>query len=225
MTQKNEKAVIFTNVKKQYPVNFELNISDLTLMTNSLYCLQGVNGSGKSTLLNMLLDIILPDTGRIMIHGFKHNSDNAKKLCCSFLNKDRLLDFLTVKEYFYLVGNSYRLNKNEINKNYDEINSFFERPYFNENKLIKDYSGGNQQLIGLMIPFITKSKLIVLDEPFNFLDSKTSESLSSYINKYIKENNPTILFTSNTNNFFNLENINFIDIENGLTKIRGCQDE
>lgn len=211
----NKDVVVFKNILKRYPTDFLLQIDSLILQSDSLYCLQGINGSGKSTLLAILLDLILPDSGEIFILDNKHTSNTAKQYISSFLDKDRLLDFLTVKEYFYLIGSSYNKTKIEVENNYAKINSFFNRSYFYDKKLIKDYSGGNRQLIGLMAAFIVNSPVIILDEPFNFLDTKTAEAFCDFMNSYHIECHAVILFTSNSNNFFGLKDINFLNIKDG----------
>lgn len=130
----NKAVVVFKNILKTYPIDFLLQIDSLILQSDSLYCLQGINGSGKSTLLTILLDLILPDSGEIFILDNKHTSNTAKQHISSFLDKDRLLDFLTVKEYFYLIGSSYNKTKIEVENNYAKINSFFNRSYFYDKK-------------------------------------------------------------------------------------------
>ena len=111
----------------------------------------------------------------------------------------------------------YSINdgKIEVENNYAKINSFFNRSYFYDKKLIKDYSGGNRQLIGLMAAFIVNSPVIILDEPFNFLDTKTAEAFCDFMNSYRIERHAVILFTSNSNNFFGLKDINFLNIKDG----------
>lgn len=215
MLNADNNAVVFQNIVKTYRPHFSLDVKYLQLCSNTIYCLQGENGCGKSTLLNIVLDIVLPDSGKIYIYGNRHITDAAKIITASFLDKDRLLDFLTVGEYFSLIGSSYKKNKQEIKRTYDEINTFFDRPYLVENKLIKNYSAGNKQLIGLMAAFIVNAKLIVLDEPLNFLDTNTAAAFCTFLNTWMQTHETTVVFSSNVSTFFDLHSIHFITIQDG----------
>lgn len=211
----SQPVIEIKNLKKSFPPSFNLEVERLDLCEGMLYCLRGINGSGKTTLINILLDLTLADSGKISVFGEDHKSDKAKKHISSFLDKDRILDFLTVKEYFYLVGSSYNKTKNEVNEQFEWLDSYFGRNYFSEKKLIKDYSGGNRQLIALMGALIVNSPVVVLDEPLNFLDTETAAKFCDLLNDYIERTKAAVIFTSNSEQFHGLKDIHFIEIKDG----------
>ncbi len=186
------------NVCKKLKQDFAVNIGHLAFNDGELCVVKGKNGSGKSTLFRMISDIIPLDRGKILIDNKSHFSETAQSCLAGFLGTERLVDFLTPKEYFFTVGKSYGLGKEEIAANYERINSFFAREYFDSNKLINTFSDGNRQLIGVYAAFIPGARHVYLDEPLNFLDKSTVDKMYGFISDYKKTKNHTIIISDNT---------------------------
>ena len=131
-----------------------------------------------------------------------------------FLGIERMLDFLTPKEYFYVVCKSYGIKKKEILARYNNINSFFNRKYMDEKKLICDYSNGNKQLIGIIAACLPYSDFVLLDEPFNYLDETTVTALVKMLDFLNKEKSISIVYSDNLKRT-NLSSYESLTIENG----------
>lgn len=209
----DSKMIVLKDIIKTYKNSFTFTCNDLIIKENSLYCIKGKNGSGKSTLLKMLSGHINFDKGSLMVDD-KPFSEN-RCLFCGFLGSDRIMDFLTAKEYLYLVGKSYGLNKHEIENNYGKINEYFNKTYFDDTKFIHQYSDGNKQLIGIYASFISFSKYIYLDELFNYLEKDIAEKLIAFLNDYIKINCNTVIVCDNTEMLESVAGIFYINIING----------
>ena len=63
-------------------------------------------------------------------------------------------------------------------------------------KLIRSMSAGNKQKIGIIAAMINRPQLLILDEPFNFLDPSSQNMLKKMIINYNKETGATILISS-----------------------------
>lgn len=66
----------------------------------------------------------------------------------------------------------------------------------NQKKLIRDFSAGNKQKIGIISALINQPQLLILDEPFNFLDPSSQNTLKRLLVDYNKQTGATILISS-----------------------------
>lgn len=67
---------------------------------------------------------------------------------------------------------------------------------FGKKKLIRDYSAGNKQKIGIIAALFAQPRLIILDEPFNFLDPSGQLLLKKMLVEYNRRYHATILLSS-----------------------------
>ena len=65
-----------------------------------------------------------------------------------------------------------------------------------QKKLIRDFSAGNKQKIGIVAALFNRPQLVVLDEPFNFLDPSSQNVLKHLLTNYNRETGATILISS-----------------------------
>lgn len=167
-----------TNYKKSYGSFEVLSISNLQLSQN-IYWLQGDNGSGKTTLLKSIAGLI-PFDGEIEVNTInlkkqrreytkQVNWAEAEPLYPSFLTGKDLVDF-----YFRTKGG----NK----ENVQQLIKAFGIDKFINNKN-GSYSTGMIKKLSLVLAFIGKPKLILLDEPFITLDSEALQTLHQLIER------------------------------------------
>ena len=67
---------------------------------------------------------------------------------------------------------------------------------FGQKKLIRNLSAGNKQKVGIMSALFNRPKLVILDEPFNFLDPSSQNILKHELTEYNRETRATILISS-----------------------------
>ena len=67
---------------------------------------------------------------------------------------------------------------------------------FGQKKLIRDFSAGNKQKIGIIAAMFTQPELLILDEPFNFLDPSGQNILKKLLMSFHNSHNATILISS-----------------------------
>ncbi len=197
--------IVISDVSKRISQNFELRVKDVKFEKGCNYKISGKNGSGKTLFLKIIIGLIDKDSGVIKIE---------RNRISGFLGISRMIDYLTPKEYFYLACKSYGIAKKEVLERFNLINSFFNRKYMDERKLICDYSDGNKQLIGIIASCISRCDYILLDEPFNYLDEETLSSLIKMMDFFNREYKTSFIFTDNTNKC-DLDCI-YLRVENGL---------
>lgn len=67
---------------------------------------------------------------------------------------------------------------------------------FHQKKLIRDFSAGNKQKIGIVSALYARPQLVILDEPFNFLDPSSQHQLKHLLVSYHQSSGATILLSS-----------------------------
>ena len=68
-------------------------------------------------------------------------------------------------------------------------------------KYIENFSEGNRQKIGIIGAMLITPKILILDEPFNYLDPTSQIAMSKLIQYYNKEYGTTVIMSSHNLNF------------------------
>lgn len=204
------------NLKKTFGNTTAVDIADFNLQNNEILGLVGNNGAGKTTLFRLMLDLLKADDGSVRLNFGEDvsvnpaQSEDWKQHTGAYLDESFLLDFLTPDEYFSFIGKISGLSKDEIKERLEYFTKFTSDEIFGQKKLIRDFSAGNKQKIGIIAAMINKPELIILDEPFNFLDPTSQNLLKKLLVDYNAQTGATILISSH-----NLQNT--IDISTHVT--------
>ena len=139
-----------TDLSKKYNGVTVLDIPHLSISHGETFGLVGNNGAGKTTLFRLVLDLIKADSGSISIDDIPVvGSDDWKGRVGAFLDESFLIGFLRPEEYFDFIGKLHHLDKQEIERFLDYMSPLFADEVLGKNKLIRDFSKGNQKKIGI----------------------------------------------------------------------------
>jgi ABC-2 type transport system ATP-binding protein len=185
------------NLQKSYNGNRAVDIEQLTIPAGESFGLVGNNGAGKTTLFRLLLDLLKADSGEAFIKDQSvARNENWKKITGSYLDQGFLIDFLSPEEYFNFTGKIKGLTKEEIQLYLADMEDFFNGEVLGKKKLIRNFSMGNQQKIGIAAAMMGHPEIIILDEPFNSLDPSTQIRLKQLIKKQKATTKSTFLISS-----------------------------
>jgi multidrug/hemolysin transport system ATP-binding protein len=165
--------------------------------SGKLFAFLGPNGAGKSTTIDILCTFLKPDTGSIIINGYKlGKEDDEIRKCIGAVFQDGLLDdLLTVEENVRTRGSFYGLRGNELDKavkaalNAVGITELAKRRY---GKL----SGGQRRRCDIARALVNTPKILFLDEPTTGLDPQTRKSVWDTILRLQKETDMTVFLTT-----------------------------
>ena len=150
----------------QVQVLFEV---DLEIYEGEILALLGTNGAGKSTVLKVISGLLEPSGGKITFDGRDVTGvppREAVELGISQMPGGRsIFPTLTVGESLRLAGWMYKRSDPEhVKQATEQVLEYF--PILRERKdqLAGDLSGGEQQMLGLAMAFISKPKLLMIDE-------------------------------------------------------------
>lgn len=190
------EMIHFSNLTKKYKGATVLEVQEMQIHSGSCFGLVGNNGAGKTTLFSLLLDLIQPSSGQVTNKGVEvSQSEIWKDHTAAFIDESFLIGYLTAGEYFEFIGQLRNSPKGEWMERLNEFEAFFNEPFLEHEKYIRDLSKGNQKKVGLAAVFIGDPELIVLDEPFANLDPSSQIQLKKIIADY-KQKGTTFLISS-----------------------------
>ncbi|MDR2622508.1 MAG: ABC transporter ATP-binding protein, partial [Dysgonamonadaceae bacterium] len=181
------------NLVKRFGDKTALDVSELIIEKGTLLGLVGNNGAGKTTLFRLILDLLKADEGYVLSKGVDvSKSEDWKTYTGSFIDNRFLIEFLTPEEYFYFVGETYGLNKEAVLERLQTFSRFMNNEILGQKKYIRNFSAGNKQKIGIMAAMMIRPEILILDEPFNFLDPSSQIEIRDMILKLNQELNTTV---------------------------------
>lgn len=191
------------HVKKVFGEKTAVDVQEFTIHQGDILGLVGNNGAGKTTLFRMMLDLLKTDEGNILMVPSDGSevinpaqSEEWKKMTGAYIDDGFLIDFLTPEEYFEFIGKVCGLDKAALEERLGFFLPFMANEIMDQKKLIRDFSAGNKQKIGIIAALLNEPKLLVLDEPFNFLDPSSQNILKRLLLDYHQNTGATILISS-----------------------------
>ena len=184
-------------LKKSFGEKVATDIDNYTIHSGNMLGLVGNNGAGKTTLFRLMLDLLQADHGSVHIgeNNVSRNED-WKTHTGAFIDDGFLIDYLTPEEYFHFVGKMDGMRKEEVNERLTKFERFMNGEVLGHQKLIRDYSAGNKQKIGIISALLHRPEVLILDEPFNFLDPSSQSIIKHLLKEYNQQTGATILISS-----------------------------
>ena len=207
------------NLTKYFGDNKALDIKELQVEQGSIVGLVGNNGAGKTTMLRLVLDLCQANSG-VVLSGGKDvsKSEDWKLYTGSFLDSGYLIEFLKPEEYFTLIGELNHISKEDLQVRLSKFDAFMNGEILGKKKLIKNYSAGNKQKIGIVAAMITNPKVLLLDEPFNFLDPSSQMEMLRLLRDLNKEFGTTMILSSHNIELVSEISSRIILLEKGMVK-------
>lgn len=167
---------------------------DMHVKKGEIYGLLGENGAGKTTIMKLLTGQTHQTAGEIVLFGQKLSK--ADKSCLkrvgSIIEYPIFFEHLTAMENLQLHCEYLGFyDKEAIVKTLDMVHLTGI-----EDKVVKDFSLGMKQRLGIVRAIITKPELIILDEPTNGLDPIGIKELRDLIRMLNREYGITFLLSS-----------------------------
>ena len=193
--------ITIDKLKKNFGEKVAVDIEHYEINQGDMLGLVGNNGAGKTTLFRLMLDLLKADDGKVIINDiYVSQSEDWKSITGAFIDDGFLIDYLTPEEYFYFIGKMYGLKKEEVDERLVPFERFMSGEVIGHKKLIRNYSAGNKQKIGIISAMLHYPQLLILDEPFNFLDPSSQSIIKHLLKKYNEEHQATVIISSHNLN-------------------------
>jgi len=183
------------NLKLNFSGRLNLLVDNLSIEGGRIFTIIGPNGAGKTTLLNIIALFQKPDNGSIQIWG-----KDILKLRDK-LNFRRNISFVFSQPYLFneTVYNNVvlplRLRGMRDTGAVDEMLDLFKIGHLKMN-MAATLSQGEKHRVALARAFVTRPKLILLDEPFLSLDARFKRLLINELRRIIKLSKATVIFVT-----------------------------
>jgi len=187
-------VIAVDRISKRYAGHVAVEELSLAVPEGGIFGLLGPNGAGKSTTIRMILDIIIPDEGRISLFG---DTKGARELSAriGFLPEERgLYPRMLVLDSLVFLGQMRGLSRADARH---RANWWLEKVGIADwaKRKVQDLSKGMQQKVQLVGALLHDPDLLVLDEPFSGLDPVNTQVLQEAVLE-LSRKGKTILFST-----------------------------
>ena len=175
-------------------------------------CIVGPNGAGKSTLIKGILGLLKPMSGEVLYHGLKLNF-------IGYMPQESKIDkhFPASVEEIVLSGTlnqsrTFSFYSKEDRKRVEEVLNLLGIASL-KNAHFPDLSGGQRQKVLLARSLCASTKLLILDEPSNNLDSTSKQELYQILKSLNQNKGMTILMITHDLDHHNLIGNKILSLE------------
>ena len=189
-----EYVVQTHDIAKSYGKRTAVDHVNIALRKGEICGFLGKNGAGKTTTMRLILGLIRPSSGSVELFGetmkpgqFRHGGRIG-----SIIEAPGFYPNLTAVEnleiHRRLVGET---DKNSIAKALERVGLSKA-----ENKLVKTYSQGMKQRLGIARAILHRPELLVLDEPDNGLDPEGIRQMRKLYTSLVADYGITIFIST-----------------------------
>jgi len=146
-----------------------LNALDLTIHKGEIFGLLGPNGSGKTTTIKLLLGLLFPTGGDAFVFGEPAAKVEKNERIGYLPEESYLYRFLNAEETLDFYGRLFNIDPDTRRKRAAELIDIVGLSA-DKKRILKEYSKGMRQRIGLAQALINDPELVILDEPTSGLD-------------------------------------------------------
>lgn len=189
--------LILNNIKKCFGEKIALDVENYKVSEGEVIGVVGNNGAGKTTMFRVILDLIKPEQGEVTIGGINPaKSEDWKEFTGAYVDSGFLIDYLTAEEYFSFIAKITNMSKELLDERLKSFEGFMNGEVMGQGTLIRNLSMGNKQKVGIIAAMLTHPKLLILDEPFNFLDPTSQLAMKKVIENYNRETGAMVIVSS-----------------------------
>lgn len=168
-----------------------INDISIKIPKNSIYILAGPNGSGKSTLLKLLTKMLQPTNGQILFNNKPFECSDLIHIG-SLIENPALYDNLTAEENLMVRSVLLGVKQEEVDKVLELFNLSNAKC-----KIVKYFSLGMRQSLGIAISLLHNPNFLILDEPTNGLDPLAIHHFKKIIKDFKKAGGTVLITTHN----------------------------
>ena len=191
----SEYAVITEQLSKRYSGRFVVDHVDMHVPVGSIYGFVGENGSGKTTIMRLLMGLAKPTNGKYQLFDVENKDSGIYKVrnkISAIVEAPSLVPTMNAEDNLKYAAMYYGVKKTS-----EEIKAIISQVGLEDTgkKIVKNFSLGMKQRLGIAVLLLNDPKLLLLDEPMNGLDPQGIAELRDLILKLNKKG-ITILISS-----------------------------
>jgi ABC-2 type transport system ATP-binding protein len=166
---------------------------NLRVPTGSICGFLGPNGAGKTTTIRLILGLLNPDSGTILIHGqiLSRTRPELRSRIGALIESPSLYPNLTGRENLEVIQRLLDLAPHAVSDVLQLVHLTKD-----SDRLVRAYSLGMRQRLGLAVALLGDPRLLVLDEPTNGLDPAGVSELRDLLRTLVHQGGATVLLSS-----------------------------
>ncbi len=178
--------IFASHIRKTFGTTVAVDDVNLSIAPGEIYGLVGSDGAGKTTTLRLLVGALKADAGDISICGYdvRRQGEQARSQIGYLSQRFSLYEDLTVLENIRFFAELRGLSRNEWLPRCMEILDFVGLADFKDRRA-GQLSGGMKQKLGLASALVTRSKVLLLDEPTTGVDPVTRQDFWQLVIKLV----------------------------------------
>ena len=191
-------AAVRSLIHRQYRDVLAVDHISFTVQSAEIVGFSGPNGAGKTTTLKMLSGLLYSTSGEARVAGFipwERKPDYLRQISMVMGNKHQLVWSNTAMDSFYVLGEIYRVPRDEFRRTVDELVDLLEIEDL-LSKLVRNLSLGERMKCELVAALLHRPRVLFLDEPTIGLDITMQVRLRRFIAGYNQQNGTTVILTS-----------------------------
>jgi len=192
----SEPLIETSGLTKQFGSVQALTDLNLRVMPGEIYGLLGPNGAGKTTAIKTILGLLEPTSGWIKVGGFDpaRNPIEVKSRIGYVAENPVVYDSLSPRDFFEFVASIRRIDQVSTNEMVTQLaNAFDMAQYFDSP--IATLSLGMKQKVALIASLIHQPPVLLLDEPLNGLDAKSSRIVKDLVSFHAQKGGAVLFST------------------------------
>ena len=201
-------------------LSFEVNDGEIVTLI-------GANGAGKTTTMQTISGLLKPVSGSITLDGVELTKVPAHKIVSLGLaqvpERRRVFTQQSVEDNL-LLGAYTRKDKEEIQKDLEEVYEWFPRLNERRKQLAGTLSGGEQQMLAMGRALMAKPKIMLLDEPSMGLSPLLVKEIFHIIEEINKKGTTIFLVEQNAKMALAIANRAYV-LETGKITLEGTGAE
>ncbi|MBI4908566.1 MAG: ABC transporter ATP-binding protein [Acidobacteria bacterium] len=163
---------------------------ELRVAQGDVYGFLGPNGAGKTTTIRMLLGLIRPDEGKVRVFDEPFQSRLLGRIG-SLVETPSLYPHLTGRENLEVTRRLLGTSRTAIERVLEIV-----RMARDGARLVREYSLGMRQRLGLAVALLHSPQLLILDEPTNGLDPAGIHEMRDLLRRMPAEHGVTVFLSS-----------------------------
>lgn len=190
------EIIKYENVSKIYKDKKAVDNINISINEGEFITIIGGSGSGKTTLMKMINGLVIPDQGRVLVHGIDIKDSNVielRKKIGYAIQGNILFPHMTVEENIAYVPKLLKMSKEEINSIVEKNLDMVDLPLELRNRYTSELSGGQVQRVGIARSYASSPDILLMDEPFGAVDAITRYQLQREMKKIHRQTGITII--------------------------------
>jgi heme exporter protein A len=182
------------DIDKKFGYAYAVRSLSLQVRKGEFVALFGRNGAGKTTFLKIAATLMRPTKGTLAIEGFDiHKDPEAARQKIGFLSHNTFVyRDLSARDNLKFFARLYSTDDSD-----DRILAMLDRVGLRKraDDIVRSFSRGLQQRVGIARVLLHDPSLILLDEPYTGLDAHAAQTLNELLDEAARTGKTVILTT------------------------------